>query len=472
MQVAPEAKQAKTARTVADLALNRRKSDVFTAKEQQVFNALRKRLTRLGLRDVNLTVEKTLARTVNINGQNVHVDPEGQFDSRDGNRVISLAMEAVDPNATAQEQFDALKGIMNHEVIHALKNLGLFTKEEYASLVKAAKAKKYVAIKDGVPTERKYSYFDRARSMYEGIGSSEATIEEEAVAELFRDYADNKIKLSGKPRTLIERIKDFFVGIVKGNNDVGISSVEDIFDNIRSGNIGARGIISSEKRPFQMILNRDFGDPEADVESESLAFSLKNFTPKLPFAPDGARAHKLPHQLLIQGSGRPETIKVTQQYTRGNAERNNSSIEQILNLHPNATDSVQNWMDAMQDAFGGEYIPAPPLVAIQYSSSPEAMAEKLKALTPELRKGVDEGFKHVKDLQGIYSSTQGGATPRMTLDMFIWGILSRGAGPVQQESAFIDIIDKAHPILEKAAREPLTEDDLDRWIDDKILLRL
>ena len=46
-------------------------------------------------------------------------------------------------------------------------------------------------------------------------------------------------------------------------------------------------------------------------------------------------------------------------------------------------------MDAMQDAFGGEFIPAPPLVAIEYSSSPEAMAEKLKALTPELRKGVD-----------------------------------------------------------------------------------
>ena len=165
---------------------------------------------------------------------------------------------------------------------------------------------------------------------------------------------------------------------------------------------------------------------------------------------------------MIEGSGRPETIQVTQKYTRGNAERNNSSIEQILEQHPNATDSVQNWMDAMQDAFGGEYIPAPPLVAIQYSSSPEAMAEKLKALTPELRKGVDEGFKHVKDLQNIYSS--GNATPRMTLDMFIWGILSRGAGPVQQESAFIDIIDKAHPILEKAAREPLTEDDLDRWM--------
>ena len=59
----------------------------------------------------------------------------------------------------------------------------------------------------------------------------------------------------------MQRIKDFFVGIVKGNNDVGISSVEDIFDNIKMV-IGARGIISSEKRPFQMILNRDFGDPK------------------------------------------------------------------------------------------------------------------------------------------------------------------------------------------------------------------
>ena len=462
VQIAPEAKQAKTARTVADLALNRRKSDVFTAKEQQVFNALRKRLTRLGLRDVALTAEKTLARTVNINGQDVHVDPEGQFDAKDGNRVISLAMEAVDPNATAQEQFDALKGIMNHEVIHALKNLGLFTKQEYASLVKAAKAKKYVAVKDGVPTERKYSYYDRSKSMYEGLGSSEATIEEESVAELFRDYADNKIKLSGKPRTLMQRIKDFFVSIVKSNNDVGISSVEDIFDNIRSGNIGARGIISSEKRPFQMILNRDFGDPEADVESEALAFSLKNFTPKLPFAPDGSRAHQLTHELLIEGSGRGPTAQIFQKYNRGNAERNNSSIEQILEQHPNATDSVQNWMDAMQDAFGGEYIPAPPLVAIQYSSSPEAMAEKLKELTPELKKGVDEGFKHVKDLQNIYNS--GNATPRMTLDLFVWGILSRGAGPLQQESAYIDIIDNAHPLLEKAVREPLTDDDIDRWM--------
>ena len=467
VQVAPEAKQAKAARTVADIAINRTKKSAYTAKEQQVFNALRKRLTRLGLRDVALTAQKSLSRTQNINGVDRHINPEGLFDPRDGNRVISLAMEMVDPNATAQEQFDALKSIMNHEVIHALKNLGLFTDQEYASLVKTARSKKYVAIKDGVPTERKYTYFDRARSMYEGIGSSEATIEEEAVAELFRDYADNKIKLSGKPRTLMQRIKDFFVGLVKGHNDVGISSVEDIFENIKSGNLGARGIISSEKRPFPMITERDvpqrdYNKDLTEVEKESLAYSLKNFTPKLPFAPDGARAHKLPHQLLIEGSGRPETIQITQKYNRGNADRNNSSIEQILEQHPNATDSVQNWMDAMQDAFGGEYIPAPPLVAIQYSSSPEAMAEKLKDLTPELRKGVDEGFKHVKDLQNIYSS--GNATPRMTLDLFIWGILSRGAGPVQQESAYIDIIDQAHPLLEKAAREPLTEDDLDRWM--------
>ena len=52
----------------------------------------------------------------------------------------------------------------------------------------------------------------------------------------------------------------------------------------------------------------------------------------------------------------------------------------------------------------------------------------------------------------------------MTLDLFVWGILSRGAGPVQQEGAFIDIIDNAYPILEKAKRQPLTEDDIDMWM--------
>ena len=51
----------------------------------------------------------------------------------------------------------------------------------------------------------------------------------------------------------------------------------------------------------------------------------------------------------------------------------------------------------------------------------------------------------------------------MTADLFIWGILSRGAGPVQQEGAYIDVIDSAKPFVEKAIRGPLSDDDVALW---------
>jgi hypothetical protein len=51
----------------------------------------------------------------------------------------------------------------------------------------------------------------------------------------------------------------------------------------------------------------------------------------------------------------------------------------------------------------------------------------------------------------------------MTMQMFIWGILSRGAGPVQQESAYIDVINDAMPYVKDAIRRPLTQKDIENW---------
>ena len=412
-----------------------------------MFNALRQRLTRLGLPDVKLTAEKIVAPEL-LQGDSPAL-VEGVFSSSDSNKIIALSMEIVDPTKSPQEQFDVLKSVMNHEVIHALKNLGLFSDAEWNSLRRSVAERKYVHIKDGKPVERKYTYLDRAKSMYTGMGLNDASIEEEAIAEMFRDYADGKIKIGGRPRTLFERIKDFFGAIFGANQDSGFNSVEDIFDNVRSGKVGGRERIAP--------------NPEAEVEAESRAFSLKRFTPELPMAPPEARAHKLPYELLIKGNGQDPIVPITQKFTPANAARNNSAIELILENNPDAMMSVENWAKTMQEALGGDFIPAPPLVGIEYSQNPRVMAEKLKQLTPELKKGVDEGFAFVDQIRDIYES--GNATPRMTMDLFVWGILSRGAGPVQQEGAFIDVIDSAYPLLEKATREPLTDDDVDRWMN-------
>lgn len=455
VQVAPEKAEASSARSVSARAVNSTRKSAFDARRQQVFNALRQRLTRLGLPDVNLTAERVVAPEL-LQGESPAL-AEGVFTSTkankkyniSSNKIIALSMEVVDPTKSAQEQFDVLKSIMNHEVIHALKNLGLFSDAEWNSLRRSVAERKYVHIKDGKPVERKYTYLDRAKSMYTGMGLNDASIEEEAIAEMFRDYADGKIKIVGRPRTLFERIKDFFNAIFGANQDAGFNSVEDIFDNVRSGKVGGRERIAP--------------NPEAEVEAESRAFSLKRFTPELPMAPPEARAHKLPYELLIKGNGQDPIVPITQKFTPANAARNNSAIELILENNPDAMMSVENWAKAMQEALGGDFIPAPPLVGIEYSQNPRVMADKLKQLTPELKKGVDEGFAFVDQIRDIYES--GNATPRMTMDLFVWGILSRGAGPVQQEGAFIDVIDSAYPILEKATREPLTDDDVDRWMN-------
>ena len=78
---------------------------------------------------------------------------------------------------------------MNHEVIHALKNLGLFTNEEYLSLEKAVSKRKYVKVIKGKKQVREYTYLDRATRMYSSQGLTQDQIAEEAIAEMYRDYA-------------------------------------------------------------------------------------------------------------------------------------------------------------------------------------------------------------------------------------------------------------------------------------------
>jgi hypothetical protein len=63
---------------------------------------------------------------------------------------------------------------------------------------------------------------------------------EEAIAEMFRDYVAGRLKLGGGPRSLFEKIKKFFKSLIGANVDEGFTRVEDIFQGIRRGEIGAR----------------------------------------------------------------------------------------------------------------------------------------------------------------------------------------------------------------------------------------
>ena len=205
---------------------------IFTAQQQKVFGALRKRLNNLGLKDVRLEgAQAMLAR--DQSGRVMGV-AEGKYDPV--KRIISLSMGIYRKGMTDQELFDSIASVMNHEVIHALRLMGVLTDAEWSTLTTYAKNKKYVAIKQGKPVERSYTYEERARAM----GYDEAVIQEEAVAELFRDYLDGKTTVKGPQKTIFERLKNFFKAIIGVHTERGFDSVEKIFEGIRYGEIGAR----------------------------------------------------------------------------------------------------------------------------------------------------------------------------------------------------------------------------------------
>jgi len=203
---------------------------------------------------------------------------------------------------------------------------------------------------------------------------------------------------------------------------------------------------------------------EAIVGAQKLMGKAPEEEAIIKIAPETARGHKTPAKLLIEGTGEKAITPIVQAFPKGNKEAVLPNIDAALANNPDAAKSVAGWQKFAQETMGGDYLPHPPMVAIEYGRSPEKIAEKLQKLTPELKAGVDEGFAFVSQIRDMYQGGQ--ADPGMTADLFVWGILSRGAGPVQQEAAFIDIMQDAAPMMEKVVNGTFDQADLDFWKDN------
>ena len=233
----------------------------------RIANVLRRYLANIGLNDVTLTTSNVLEF-----GEATEMSPafivEGQEEKgTDGKRIITLAMEIYDPNMPDAVLEQRLAGVLNHEIIHSMKRLGLFTDAEYASLVKAEESRRYVTNEGGVKKKRKYTFLDRSEHMYPDLDPEGQ--QEEAVAEMFRAYADGRLKMVGKPKSIFGRMVKFIKGIFGAYNEAGFTDVDAIFSGISSGKIGrrVRAAQSSAEATRQSIKRSS----EIDV------ISLKNF---------------------------------------------------------------------------------------------------------------------------------------------------------------------------------------------------
>jgi len=144
---------------------------------------------------------------------------------------VFLGVDAVVnlKNMTPAQQESEFIKILDHEMIHGMRQLDLWTEKEWQLLSSLAGTRK---------NSNKVTFLDAAKKNYSK--ESDVVKMEEAIVEMTREArADPKI-ITGKPRTLLKRISDFFTKSVSAINGFGFNTFDSIIQGIESGEIGNR----------------------------------------------------------------------------------------------------------------------------------------------------------------------------------------------------------------------------------------
>ncbi|WP_376956416.1 LPD38 domain-containing protein (plasmid) [Azospirillum sp. A26] len=170
---------------------------------------------------------------------------------RYGRRVIEVATSAPDRAMT-----------LDHEAVHAIRELGLLTQKQWDALKQAALRD------DGVKLAS-------VRRRYKNMGLDEESMFEEAVADLFADWQAGR-RDAGAVRAILERIRDFFAAVGQAFRGQGFTTPESVFRAIDEGRIGRRG---AQEQPAGAVAEaferqqRPEGQGEAKPERDSFALA-------------------------------------------------------------------------------------------------------------------------------------------------------------------------------------------------------
>ena len=238
---------------------------------------LKKRLNKYGLKDIGVNISESLQRASrNKDGDLVFGVKTEQKDgivvaSREQPDVDQDALAFFDPmtstimfgldkvsgaveyvtnesaqGATKQQKEDAILSILDHEMMHAMRRLDLFTPKEWQTLSNQASIK---------VSSRGKTFLEQAKITYKNASSDLQM--EEAVVELFREARVNPKLLTGKPRTLLNRMIDFLYNVREAITGTGNQSFDQLIRNIESGQIGARERFDPKKGNIRSTLYTD-----------------------------------------------------------------------------------------------------------------------------------------------------------------------------------------------------------------------
>ena len=188
------------------------KEEPQTAETIQKTADLRAMLDKFGLKDVGVKIMKAI---------------EEGADGSYAAKLIQIALDSKHPIRT-----------MRHEAMHALKDLGFFTPQQWTSLEKMARTKwvdqylanNYVLAEDGSRKSRLQAYKD--------MGLDQQAILEEAIADAFGDFDASKAP-PGMLSALLNKMRNFFDALGNYLSGRGFESYKDVFGKIEKSELKA-----------------------------------------------------------------------------------------------------------------------------------------------------------------------------------------------------------------------------------------
>lgn len=231
-------------------------------------------LSGFGLNDVGLNVDEVLkSGLVTEEGEVIPIDDpeaaarmESDIKGAKGyylpyaNRIF-LALDRIDPKGTEttlEARQAAMADVLNHEVVHAIRMMDLWTEKEWTGLENLAKKR---------TRQGNVTYYNDAQETYRGRpGMTPVQIMEEAVANLIKDARAKPRLITGKPRGLVNRMYEFFERMRSSLKGTGFQSFGDIMGRLEAGEVGARErgqirTLRATERAQQAVPERGIGRP-------------------------------------------------------------------------------------------------------------------------------------------------------------------------------------------------------------------
>lgn len=214
-------------------------SDQFIADGKKLAADFRRALNRMGLGNVGLQFEERMFRTL-----------EGKTDEITGayfDNLIRVSLSSSDPIRT-----------LNHEALHAMKDLGMFSPKEWAMLEKTAESKwmeQYNIAKDY------------------GQETKEVQLEE-AIAHAFADYQ----KQTPAVKTIANRIRKFLGQLRNLLMGKGFRTPESIFQKAAEGKLTPTKAATVTETRAEVPSREKFKAPMQGVDPKIAELARKTFT--------------------------------------------------------------------------------------------------------------------------------------------------------------------------------------------------